>query len=385
MALPAVEVRREEVLGFRLSGHHLHERLPAEDMLAAATLGLRTSAPGSAIASLHARAEGVGPSTVEDRLRSASFVEVTSVRISPLIVPVEDVAVFTTGAMPVEEQSLRAILGAIAGSLDAYGGPEEVVGLAVDAAREVLGGKRLSRGELSAGMRELLPPELSPFCRGCDSHHPSESLFRLVGVAGAYCRVPGANRSGDYVALQEWIGGPLPDVDPAEAREELVLRYLRGHGPSTPRDLASWLEVSRGEAERCLDRLRPELSEITYRGRRTWLASADLPELQGAEPLGGVRLLPAYDPLLAPVDRTTLLASENERKIVFRILGNPGAVLCDGEIVAAWRGKKKGARLEIEVQPLAAWKRRCIGLLEAEAQGLALVRGCSSAAVSIAG
>jgi hypothetical protein len=69
---------------------------------------------------------------------------------------------------------------------------------------------------------------------------------------------------------------------------------------------------------------------------------------------------------------------------VWKILGNPGAVLAGGEIVGTWRpGKASKKRLELVVtafEPLPAATRRGI---EEEAAVLAGLRGSVAAEVTI--
>src|SRR4051794_37606927 len=60
-ALMKPQVRRAQVLAWRLSAHSLGERLPAARQAEAVRpAGLRTGGPDSALVGWHARAEGVG-------------------------------------------------------------------------------------------------------------------------------------------------------------------------------------------------------------------------------------------------------------------------------------------------------------------------------------
>jgi hypothetical protein len=73
---------------------------------------------------------------------------------------------------------------------------------------------------------------------------------------------------------------------------------------------------------------------------------------------------------------------ERERKAVWRILGNPGAVLAGGAVVGTWRtAKATKTRLALTVTPfgtVAAKTRRAVA---EEAQRLAELRGATSAEV----
>src|SRR5690606_38690987 len=55
--------------------------------------------------------------------------------------------------------------------------------------------------------------------------------------------------------------------------------------------------------------------------------------------------------------------------------GNPGVVVADGEIVATWRARARGQRLEVTVSPLTGRHRPDVSELEAEATRTARARG----------
>jgi hypothetical protein len=65
------------------------------------------------------------------------------------------------------------------------------------------------------------------------------------------------------------------------------------------------------------------------------------------------------------------------------VLGRPGVVFADGEVVGIWRTKSSGAKLTITVEafvPLPPSVRRGI---EAEAQRVAAVRGATDVTVRL--
>jgi hypothetical protein len=79
-----------------------------------------------------------------------------------------------------------------------------------------------------------------------------------------------------------------------------------------------------------------------------------VPALTSAERPSGVRLLPAMDPLLQARDRDLLVPDRAQQKEVWRVLGNPGVLLVDGEIAGVWRAKMVGRkRVDLTVTPFA--------------------------------
>lgn len=75
---------RTKVLGYRLSGHHLSEKVPTERLLeAAGACGLQNTPPGSAALSLLARVDGLTPMMLRSALLDRSLMEAWSMRASP--------------------------------------------------------------------------------------------------------------------------------------------------------------------------------------------------------------------------------------------------------------------------------------------------------------
>src|SRR5437762_4356890 len=100
----ARRIAREQVLTFRLAEHHLSQRRPLSDLAeVAGACGIRNTPPGSAPVALHARLSDLTPAVLEDALaEERSLVEVLGMRISPHLVPAQDVVTFTLGALPAD-------------------------------------------------------------------------------------------------------------------------------------------------------------------------------------------------------------------------------------------------------------------------------------------
>ncbi|WP_373684296.1 DNA glycosylase AlkZ-like family protein [Micromonospora thermarum] len=204
----------------------------------------------------------------------------------------------------------------------------------------------MPKGEVSRALSDRVPAELTYDCRACAARHISGSLFQQAGLAGGV-RLAVAGRSTTLAPMPGWPGPPVV----AEGTTALVRAYLRLLGPATPADVAGFLGTSAGE----LRSVWPtELAEVRVDGRRAWLAPEDVPALRSAEPLPGVRLLPPGDPFLAARDRGVLVPEKAHQAQVWRIIGNPGAFLVDGDVAGTWRAKQAGrGTLEITVSPFA--------------------------------
>jgi hypothetical protein len=376
-------VTREQVLRFRLVGHHLGQRRPPGDLVVVAgACGIRNTPPGSAPLALGARVADLSMDAVDDALsEQKSLVEALSMRISPHIVPARDLAVFTLGALPRSEASLRVVLANHTGVLDKAGmTATEALDLATDAAQAELGDGMLSRGALSAGMTRRLPAALNVACRACRSTHVQESLFRLVGVRGVFVIVR-MGRENLYAPTDQWLGA-APGGEAVAARTELLRRYLACFGPSTAEQFAAWIGMAASEARDDWTRLAEQLVEVSLDGQRAFLHGDDLAHLERPTAADGARLLPPYDAYLDQRDRATLLPDKALHRRVWTVLGNPGVVVDEGQIVGTWRPQKKGKRLGLNVEAFGPLAPETRDEIEAEAALLAPLRGCTSASVT---
>src|SRR5947207_6766792 len=93
-----LRVTRRQILAFRRRVGALDERMPmgAKSLRRAAWAGLQDSMPRAALLSLHARVEGVGPSTWEH----PSLAQLWGPRYSTYVVPKRDFALFSLARLP---------------------------------------------------------------------------------------------------------------------------------------------------------------------------------------------------------------------------------------------------------------------------------------------
>lgn len=375
----ALRVTREQILAFRLAGHHLIERRPPAELAdVAGACGIRNTPPGSSLLALHARLADFSPVAVDRALaETRMLVEVLGMRISPHLVPTRDLALFTLGALPAQEASLRGVLNTFTARLDRAGiSATDALNLATEAASSELAAGPLSRGALSAGMTRRLPEALSLFCRACGSTHVFESLFRLVGVRGVWLITRSGKQSG-YVRTDQWLDA-VPTGDHASLRTELLRHYLRCFGPSTAREFGDWVGIGAAEAQQDWDSISERLVEVDVAGRRAWICADDLPTVESPPEPMGVRLLPPYDAYLDQRDRLTLIPDKARHRQVWAVLGNPGGLLVDGELAGTWRSQKKGRRLKIAVSAFNPLSPRTRTEIEAEAALLGPIRDCTS-------
>jgi hypothetical protein len=339
----------DPVLAARIAGQGLAVR-GGDPLDALRSSAVQDSPPGSAIAALVARAEDVPVGWLDGALyERRSVVALYNPRSATAVVPAAEAAAFGTAFLPADDGGLKAIVGTALPERDE--GFAEPVELAVDAISDVLDGVTLSRDDLHEGLRRRLPKSMLPWCRSCQSHHARRGLLIMAGLRGRLCIAGRVGRQPAFARTDQLVGWEPPDR--REAGAELVRRYLRGYGPSTPAEFAQWAGLGKAHA------------------RELWTL-AEYEQVE-PEPAEGVRLLATGDPLLLGRDRERLVPDPAARKQVWAAAGGAGIVLVDGEARALWRARKQGKRLELTVE--GDVPRRA---LRAEAERLAPHRGCTS-------
>ena len=156
---------------------------------------------------------------------------------------------------------------------------------------------------------------------GQAAHH----LLMLAALRGVAVLGPLRDGRQAFVLARDRVGPPRP-VERETALAELAHRYLAGHGPAGPEDLARW-------------------AGLPLRDARAGLAAAPMSSAPETSP--PPRLLPAFDPyLLGWKDRSFAVSPEHARRVhpgggVLRAVATVG-----GEAVGTWT--LRDGRVEIE-------------------------------------
>jgi hypothetical protein len=149
-----------------------------------------------------------------------------------------------------------------------------------------------------------------------------------AGIEGVAVRGPVVDGELGFVDPTAWIGSPpAPDRDAALA--ELARRYLAGHGPAEPADLAAWSGLPLRDAHRGFELLGDETEDrpsgcVALRGRTR---RAGLPP---------PRLLGPFDPLLHGWRSREFVVGAHRDVVTVNGIFRPVA-LVDGRVVATWR------------------------------------------------
>jgi hypothetical protein len=371
-------VTAEQAIAFRVAAHNLHEMVPADRLAdAAAVAGVQDTPPGNAGVALAARVAKLTPEALEDALQDdRSLLRILGPRGAAHVVARRDGTVFGPGALAAEEESLREQLSGSWPSIDAPGWSAtealaSIVGVLVAVLADA---EPRTKGQLSEALHGRVPTELEPWCDACDVHHVPDQLLRLAGTAGVFCYGWPQGTRQMLVATDIWLGEPLGG-DVADARLELVRRFVHAYGPAQPRHFAAWTGISPAEARDRFLALGHELVEVRLDGSAGVVLAADLDQLDDPPLAGGARLLPAGDPFLAQRDRATLLPDRALQRAVWRPVGSPGLVLMTGRPVGTWRARAAGKRLAVTVEPFGSLGDRQRTAIEKAATAVAAFRG----------
>ena len=231
------------------------------------------------------------------------------------------------------------------------------------------------KGEVSGRLTEVLSEPHIRDCVPCGTRHPWEIPFRLGALSAGRELVPGTSPP----VLRRIPGWPDQDWGPAEdplavpERLQVIRAYLRLLGPATQSDVAAYLDTSVTEVRA---HWPAEAVPVEVDGRRAWmLPDAD----RGGSVDGLVRLLGPYDLLLQGRDRELLVPDRSRHRVLWPVIGRPGAVLVGTDVVGSWRPKASGRKLTLRLdqwQPLRPAVRTRV---EEEAERLAAHRGLTLA------
>ncbi|MTD55084.1 DNA glycosylase AlkZ-like family protein [Amycolatopsis pithecellobii] len=358
-----LEVDREQVVAYRIAAHGLHRTARDAAELAVFDLGLQSTQRDTAEVSVAARFDG---SFVDD----GRFALAWTHRGAPHFHRAAELGAVTRALVPLDEADAMSRMGWQRRQVEAAGmSATDGLFTAARAIRQVVD-KPMTKGAVSTEITKIVPPGLSYWCRGCQATHILEQVMRLAAIHGGARLEAGVNPA----TLAPIAGrGRLRTTPDVAAATEVVARYLSLHGPATASEAAGFI----GTTVTTVKKMWPSsLAEARFEGRKTFLPVSDMDLLSNPPEPGVVRLLPPWDPYLQSRDRATIVPDKARQREIWKILGNPGAVLVDGEVAGVWRTKAGGRkRLDFTVtlfDPVPPAARKAVA---AEAERVAATRG----------
>ena len=196
-----------------------------------------------------------------------------------------------------------------------------------------------------------------------------KDIARGVGLWLDMVRVPPSGtwehrRADLFAAAEDWIA-PVK-ITPAKAIEHLVRSYLRGFGPASRADVASFTGLKLGELAPALERIDPIRHRSIGGDELLDLPAGPLPDPGTPAPVG---FLPVWDATLLVHARRTGILPEELRPRVFHVKKPHGTptFLVDGAVAGAWRCEDGSVTLDPWVELDRATRRA----LDDEAERLA--------------
>ncbi|MFD7795475.1 winged helix DNA-binding domain-containing protein [Streptomyces sp. NPDC059759] len=168
----------------------------------------------------------------------------------------------------------------------------------------------------------------------------SSRLMRVLGVEG---RVVRGRPLGSWTSSQfRWaVAPPHPEFPPAEARSELLGRWLTACGPATEADLKWWTGWKVTDVRRTLAAIGAVAVSLDD-GVTAYVAAGDEEPVDGpAEPWAA--LLPGLDPTPMSRQERDWYLDPSLRAALFDGSGNVGpTVWWDGRVVGGWAQRPDG-------------------------------------------
>lgn len=215
----------------------------------------------------------------------------------------------------------------------------------------------IAKGDASGALNGLLPDPFLRDCRPCKARHIYELPFRLAALQAGI-----ELEAGTSPPVLRRVPGLVPNdyrhlADEADPAFDVLRGVLRAWGPTTPKEAATFLDAPLKEVRARWPEGAVEVAVAgTPEPRVASVLADDLDELRdgsGLDASGTLRLLGPYDPYLQGRDRDVLVPDAARRAALWPVLGRPGAVAVDGEIVGLWRPNTTKGRLAVRVEPWA--------------------------------
>jgi hypothetical protein len=193
-------------------------------------------------------------------------------------------------------------------------------------AKALRDGKRLTREELYAVLERA---KISA------ANQRGIHILSRLSQESFLCFASHRGKQPAFALLDEWIPTSRM-LARDEALAELTLRYFRGHGPATVRDLAWWAGITLGDARAGVAMVASELQEERI-GDTAYVVTKDA--VAGPGSTRSVHLLPGFDEyLLGYTDRSVALDAIHAGAIV---PGNNGmfmpTIVAGGRVVGTWK------------------------------------------------
>jgi hypothetical protein len=309
-------------------------------------VGLHSSDPATVYLSARARIPGLKKDDLEAALYDErSVLRMLAMRRTMFVVPVDLAPVLhyssTVALMATERKRLVDMVEKAGFAKDGNVWVSEVTERTLEALR--------ARGEAVATELTQDIPELG---QKITFYKKDGSVLTTVGMStrilfllAAEGRAIRGRPKGTWLSslyrwapFEDWIGGPLEEMDKTEAQAALLTRWLRAFGPGTELDMKWWTGWPVTQVRAALAAIGAV--EVSVESGPAYLLPDDLEQTEPVAPW--VALLPGLDPTtMGWKEREWYLGPHYPR--LFDSNGNAGqTVWVDGRIVGGWGQRPTG-------------------------------------------
>lgn len=361
-----MKATREQVIAYRVAAQQLDRSAASARALAVLDIGVQDAPGDGARLAFDARL----PTTPDEDLfgPDTPLALVWSLRGAPYVHRRADLAGIAAGLYPHSEADATQRLGETKPSVERAGiSAIEQFATAAEAMRAAVT-KATPKGEASTAVTEAIPAAMRRVCRTCRTSHISDSAMRVSALPAGLELEPGTSPP----VLRRITGAKPTTAAEGPSLRRLARAYLTLLGPATPAQVANYLDVRRAD----LDPVWPdELVEVTVGKATAFLPAERAEAFEHAPTPDLVRLLGGVDPYLQARDRDLIVPGKPLQKAMWPVLGRPGAVFADGEVIGTWRPKASGAKLTLTVSAAKRITKADRSRIDAEAERVAAVRG----------
>ncbi|MFG3619740.1 winged helix DNA-binding domain-containing protein [Nocardia sp. NPDC047654] len=333
----------------RLAVRHrlaMPERTGQVAEIARSMVALHATDPATVYLSVAARADGLTPSDVEQALyEDRSLLRMLAMRRTMFVVPVESVPILQASCADALAHKQRRTYGKYL--TQAGIGDGDTAGWWAEAEAETHKAL-LARGAATGAQLSKDVPRLRTQVNTAPDKaysKPTNITTWVLVTLGCEGRIVRGRPNGGWTSsqytwapIESWLPDGVPALPAAEARVELVRRWLRAFGPAPVSDVKWWTGWTLGEVRAALGVL--DLVEVDLDGVTGVLLADDVEPVAAPEPWAA--LLPALDPTpMGWQAREWYLGPHAPR--VFDRNGNIGpTVWWDGRVVGGWAQRKDG-------------------------------------------
>ncbi len=330
-------LKPETVLRFRCRRNHITE--PSKGIVETVrdVCGVQSQVLKAAMISILVRTEGVTIKDIERALwEDRTLVKTWCMRGTLHLIPSEDIQLYTnTFGEKLSDNSRKYLIK--------KGLSNRKIDLMLEEVVDVLGNEPLTKEEIAR--------EVSARFGGTGEwiKHSWGVFLRLGCYNGSICFGPPRGANVTFVRTDEWIHNMNDTIE--DAVEELLIKYMRAHGPATHHDFAYWSGLKVSTAKELMDDIRGHLAQVEVGERMMWVLEDDLQFLESSE-TDFSSLLPYFDTyLLAHKDKSLIIDHEHYKKVYRQAGWISPTILCNGRVAGTWSYRENVDTLELTINP----------------------------------